>query len=97
VLLEDVDAAEVADRVGDPGADEVRERADGDDGEQRVLALGDVEAGEQERRLGRDRDAGALRHHQQEDPGQPHRLDHIDGELHDGVGQRRDDEHGGPA
>jgi hypothetical protein len=28
VLLEDVDAAVVADRVGDPGADDVREHAD---------------------------------------------------------------------
>ena len=35
-----------------------------------VRAVADVEAGEQHRRLRRDRDAGALEHHQQEDPGQ---------------------------
>ena len=34
VLLEQVDAPVVADRVGDPGADEVRDRAHGDGGEQ---------------------------------------------------------------
>ena len=72
VLLEDVDAPEVADRVRDPRPDDVRERADGDDREHRVLAVGHVEAGEQERRLRRDRDAGALGDHQQEDPGQAH-------------------------
>jgi hypothetical protein len=60
VLLEDVDAAVVADRVGEPRADDVRERAGGDDGEQRVLPARDVEAGEQERRLRRNRDARAL-------------------------------------
>ena len=34
VLLEQLDAAVVADRVGDPGADEVAEHAGGDDPEQ---------------------------------------------------------------
>ena len=59
----------------------------GDHREHRVLAARDVEPGEQERGLGGDRDAGALGHHQQEDPGQPHRVDHVDGELDDRVGQ----------
>ena len=44
VLLEDVDAAVVADGVGDPRADEVGERTDERRGDERVLALGDVEA-----------------------------------------------------
>ena len=41
------------------------------DPDQRLVAVGDVEAGEQHHRLAGDRDAGAARGHQQEDPGEP--------------------------
>ena len=93
VLLDQVDAAEVADGVGDPGADDVGGHADGGDDEQRVLALGDVEAGEQHRRLGGDRQAGALADHQQEDADQAQLVDDVDGELDERIGYRRE-EHG---
>ena len=71
VLLEQLDAAVVADGVGDPRADEVGDRADHDGREQRVLALGDVEAREEHRRLRRDRDAGALGAISRKIPGRP--------------------------
>ena len=94
VLLEDVDAAVVADRVGDPRADDVRGGADRDDREQRVVAARDVEAGEQQRRLGRDRDAGALGHHEHEDPRRGRGVDDVDRELDQRVGDGGEDEHG---
>ena len=54
-----------------------------DDPEQRLVAVGDVEAGEQHHRLARDRDAGAARGHQQEDPGEPGVVDDVDAEVDD--------------
>ena len=67
VLFQQVEPAVVADRVGDPGADQVAEHAGGDDPEQGQFAFGDAEAGEEHDRLARDRDAGGLQRHQHED------------------------------
>ena len=44
--------------------------------DQRLVAVGDVKAGEQHHRLAGDRDAGAARGHQQEDPGEAGAFDH---------------------
>jgi hypothetical protein len=88
VLLEHVDAPVVAHGVGDPRADDVRQHADGHDHHQREAALGDVEAGEQHRRLGRDRDARRLQQHEAEDSAQPELVDDVDGELDQRVGDR---------
>ena len=93
VPLDQLDAAEVADAVGDPRADEVRERADERRGQQRVLASGDVEAGEQHRRLGRDRDARALERHQHEHAGEPDLVDDVGREVGERLGDRGEDEH----
>ena len=93
VLLEDVDAPVVADRVGDPGADDVGRRAHGHHREQGVLPARDVEAREQERRLRGDRDARALGDHEHEDARQAEGVDHVHRELDDGVGEGGDDRH----
>src|SRR5436190_1668336 len=91
VLLEQLDAPVVADRVRDPRADEVGDRPHRHGREQRVLALGDVEAREEHRRLRRDRDERALGRHQQEDPGQAEVADHSYGEVHQRVRDRGED------
>ena len=94
VLLEPLDAAVVADPVRDPRAHDVGGRACRDDGQHRVLTARDVEAREQEGALRRDRDARALEHHQDEDPGQPERVDDVDRELDERVGEGGDHQHG---
>jgi hypothetical protein len=94
VLLDQVDAAEVADAVGDPRADEVRNRADSGRREQRVLAVGDVEAGEEHGRLARHRDARALEDHENEHSRETELAYHVDRQLHDGVCQRSQNQHG---
>src|SRR3954470_2830339 len=91
VLLEQLEAPVVADRVRDPRADEVGDRPHRHGREQRVLALGDVEPREEHRRLRRDRDERALGRHQQEDPGQAEVADHSYGEVHQRVRDRGED------
>jgi hypothetical protein len=90
VLLEQLHATVVADAPAHPGADDVAEDAGGDGGEQRHVAVADVEAREQHRRLARDRHAGALERHQDEDPDDADRIDDVDREVHDRVGYRGD-------
>ena len=60
----------------------------GDDPEQGQVAVGDVEAGEQHDRLARDRDAGALERHQQEDAGEPGGVDEVGRDVDDRVDDR---------
>ena len=64
------------------------------DREQRVLAVGDVEAGEQHRRLAGDRDAGALQQHQHEDARQPEVADDVRRRSRRAVRDRGEDEDG---
>jgi hypothetical protein len=92
VLLEQLETTVITDRVGDPRPDEVRRRTDRDGRPQRVFALVDVEAGEEHRRLRRDRDARALGHHEQEDSGQAEVAHDVGGEGGQPVGDRREDE-----
>ena len=88
MLLEDVDAAGVADPVRDPGADEVRHRTDHRGREQAVFAARHVEAGEQHGGLAGHRDAGRLEEHQDEHSRQPHGIHDVHGHLDYGVGYR---------
>src|SRR4051794_15083214 len=88
VLLEDVDAPVPAHRVRDPRAGEVAEDAGGGHREQAVVPLGDVEAGEEHRRLARDRDARALEQHEPEDSGEPEVPDDVRREADERVRDR---------
>src|SRR5204863_2707046 len=93
VALDQLDPPEVADGIGDPRPGEVAEHAGRGDLEQRELAAVDVEAGEQHRRLRRDRDARALGRHQPEDAGQAEVADHVGRPVGDRVRDGGDDEH----
>ena len=88
VLLDEVDPPVVADGVGDPGADDVGGRGHEHRRPERVVAARDVEAREEHRRLARDRDAGALEHHQQEDAGEAEVAHDVRRELDELVGDR---------
>jgi len=68
--------------------------ADGDRGDEAELALVHVEAGEEHRGLRRDRDARALGHHQQEDPGEPQIADDVRREVRQLVGDGGENEGG---
>ena len=85
VLLQQVEAPVVADRVGDPGADQVAEHAGGDDPEQRQFAGGDAGAGEEHDRLARHRQAGGLEQHQHEDRRQAGGADEVGPRVDDRV------------
>ena len=89
VLLDEVDAAVVADRVGDPRADDVRERRrpasrpTSEYSPRSTLKPAKSIVG-----LAGDRDAGALGRHQDEDPGQAEVADDVRGELDERVRDR---------
>jgi hypothetical protein len=83
VLFQEVQAPVVADRVGDPGADEVAEHACRDHAEQGQVSFGDAEAGEEHDRLAGNRDAGRLQDHQQEDRSHPGGADEFGGDVDD--------------
>jgi hypothetical protein len=85
VLLEDVHAPGVPDPVGDPRANEVAEHPGRGGRGQAVLAVRDVEPGEQHRRLARHGDAGALEQHQHEHPRKAERVHRVDRELDDRI------------
>ena len=94
MLLEQVDAAEVADRVGDPGADDVRGRADRDDGEERVLASATLKPANSivaSEGIGMQALSPTM---SRKIAGEPHGVDDVDGELDERVGDGREDEHG---
>jgi hypothetical protein len=85
VFLQQVDAAEVADAPGDPGADEVAEHARGDDAEEAEVARGDAGPGEEHDRLARDRQAGGLEQHQHEHRRQAGAADEVGPRIDDRV------------
>ena len=87
VLLEHVDAADIADPVRQPGAHEVGQLEPNVDREQAVLAFDTLKpANNIVASLGIGMQA-LLEEHEHEDPGQAHRVDHVDGEVHDRVRQ----------
>ena len=85
VLVDEGPAAVEADRVGDPGADDVARHPGDGDAEQGHGALAHGEAGEGHDRLARHRDAGALQQHQEEDRRQAPVADEGGGPLDDRV------------
>ena len=86
VLLDQLEPPVVADRVGDPGPHHVRHDAHRHRRPERVVAVRDVDPGEDHRRLGGDRDARRLRHHQQGDAGKTEVADGIAGKGPEPVG-----------
>ena len=94
VLVEDLDAPEVADRVGDRRSDEIARDADDDDRQDLEVPGVDVEAGEQHHRLRGDGDPRGPRDQQHEDPRVAEIVDDRRGDVDQGVRDGCELEHG---
>ena len=87
LALEQLALPEVADRVGDRRTRHVARDAGDDDPEQRQVALVDVEAGEQHRRLGSGHADDARHGRQQEDARVSEVCDQVRRKADQGLGQ----------
>lgn len=70
MLFDQLHSAEAAEAICDPRAEHICRYANADDGDERVGPLVDVEASEEHRRLGGNRNAHALKRHQHKDSAQ---------------------------
>jgi hypothetical protein len=94
VLLDQLDPAVIADSVGDARSEHVAEDPEHDDPEQRQVALEDVKAGEQHRRLGaRDPDHRRAQR-EQRDAGEPEVADDVRRQVNQRVGDGSQFDHG---